>query len=113
MEPTAGTISTARGSIIDEAALIDGVIAGAGLDVTEQVPALPDNPLLGMGNVIVTPHVASASARVRRETRRRAGRKVALVLRGRWPMSRVNPTVLPRAALEPWTPYPMSRGPGR
>jgi D-3-phosphoglycerate dehydrogenase len=117
MKPTAGLINTARGPIVDEAALIealrDGVIAGAGLDVTEQEPAAPGNPLLTMDNVIVTPHIASASTRMRPETRRRVGREVALVLRGRWPMSCVNPTVLPRAVLERWQPYPMNRGPNR
>ena len=117
MKPTAGLINTARGPIVDEAALIealrDGVIAGAGLDVTEHEPAATDNPLLTMDNVIVTPHIASASTRMRPETRRRVGREVALVLRGRWPMSCVNPTVLPRAVLERWQPYPMNRGPNR
>jgi D-3-phosphoglycerate dehydrogenase len=117
MKPTAGLINTARGPLVDEAALIEalrgGVIAGAGLDVTEQEPAAVDNPLLSMDNVIVTPHIASASNRMRPETRRRVGREVALVLRGRWPMSCVNPTVLPRAVLERWQPYPMNRGPNR
>jgi D-3-phosphoglycerate dehydrogenase len=117
MKPNAIVINTARGPIIDEAALIDalqrGVIAGAGLDVLEQEPPAPDNPLLTMPNVVVTPHVASASTRMRPETRRRAAREVALVLRGRWPMSCVNPTVLPRVPLERWQPYPMSRGPNR
>lgn len=117
MKPTAILINTARGSIIDEPALIDalrqGVIAGAGLDVLEQEPPELDNPLLKMENVVVTPHVASATTRMRPETRRRAGREVALVLRGRWPMSCVNPTVLPRANLERWQPYPMNRGPNR
>ncbi len=117
MKATAVIINTARGPIIDEAALIDalqsGAIAGAGLDVLEQEPPQPDNPLLHMENVLVTPHVASASTRMRPETRRRAAREVALVLRGRWPMSCVNPTVLPRVTLERWQPYPMSRGPNR
>ncbi|MFM8356685.1 MAG: C-terminal binding protein [Gammaproteobacteria bacterium] len=117
MKPNAIVINTARGPIIDEAALIEalqrGVIAGAGLDVLEQEPPAPDNPLLTMPNVVVTPHVASASTRMRPETRRRAAREVALVLRGRWPMSCVNPTVLPRVSLERWQPYPMSRGPNR
>ena len=81
--------------------------------MTEQKPALPDNPLLPIENVIVTPHMASASARMRPETRRRAGREVALVLCGRWPMSCVNPTVLPRAALERWQACPMNTGPNR
>jgi D-3-phosphoglycerate dehydrogenase len=117
MKPTAAVINTARGPLIDEVALIEalraGRIAGAGLDVLEQEPPAPDNPLLFMDNVVVTPHVASATTRMRPETRRRAAREVALVLRGRWPMSCVNPTVLPRVALERWQPYPMSRGPNR
>jgi D-3-phosphoglycerate dehydrogenase len=117
MKPTAVVINTARGPIIDETALIEalenGVIAGAGLDVLEREPPAPDNPLFSMDNVLITPHVASATTRMRPETRRRVGREVALVLRGRWPMSCVNPTVLPRMALERWQPYPMDRGPNR
>ncbi len=117
MKETAVVINTARGPIIDEPALIaaleQGQIAGAGLDVLEQEPAAKDNPLLKMENVVVTPHVASATTRMRPETRRRVGREVALVLRGKWPMSCVNPTVLPKVALERWQPYPMNRGPNR
>jgi D-3-phosphoglycerate dehydrogenase len=117
MQESAVIINTARGPIIDEAALINalqaGAIAGAGLDVLEQEPVALDNPLLAMENVVITPHVASATTRMRPETRRRVGREVALVLRGRWPMSCVNPTVLPRVELERWQPYPMSRGPNR
>jgi D-3-phosphoglycerate dehydrogenase len=117
MKPTAVVINTARGNIIDETALIEalqnGVIAGAGLDVLETEPPSNNNPLLTMENVVVTPHVASATTRMRPETRRRVGREVALVLRGRWPMSCVNPTVLPRTPLERWQPYPMGRGPNR
>ena len=117
MQDTAVIINTARGPIIDEHALIEalnaGSIAGAGLDVLEQEPPDLDNPLFSMENAVVTPHVASATTRMRPETRRRVGREVALVLRGKWPMSCVNPTVLPRAALERWQPYPMNRGPNR
>lgn len=117
MKSTAILINTARGSIIDEPALItalrEGTIAGAGLDVLDQEPPEPDNPLLTMANVLVTPHVASATTRMRPETRRRVGREVAMVLRGRWPLSCVNPSVLPRANLERWQPYPMNRGPNR
>jgi D-3-phosphoglycerate dehydrogenase / 2-oxoglutarate reductase len=117
MKPTAILINTARGSIVDEQALIkalrEGTIAGAGLDVLQQEPPEPDNPLLTMANVVVTPHVASATTRMRPETRRRVGREVAMVLRGRWPLSCVNPSVLPRANLERWQPYPTSRGPNR
>jgi D-3-phosphoglycerate dehydrogenase len=117
MKPTAIIVNTARGPNLDEPALIEahlnGTIAGAGLDVHEQEPPDLENPLLRMENVVVTPHVASATSRMRPETRRRVGREIALVLSGRWPMSCVNPTVLPRVTLERWQPYPMSRGPNR
>ena len=117
MKSSAVVINTARGPIIDEADLIqalsENVIAGAGLDVLEQEPPDSDNPLLTMSNVVITPHVASATNRMRPESRRRVGREVALVLRNRWPMSCVNPTVLPRVKLERWQPYPMNRGPNR
>lgn len=117
MKPSAVIINTARGGVIHEADLIaalkSGTIAAAGLDVLETEPPAPDNPLLAMDNVMLTPHVASATTRMRPETRRRVGREVALVLRGRWPMSCVNPTVLPRVDLERWQPYPMNRGPNR
>ena len=117
MKRTAVLVNCGRGRTVDEPALIAaleaGEIAGAGLDVLEHEPPEPGNPLLEMENVIVTPHVASATSRMRPESRRRAGREVALVLRGRWPMSCVNPAVLPRVTLERWQPYPMERGPNR
>ncbi|MGH7081182.1 MAG: 2-hydroxyacid dehydrogenase, partial [Acetobacteraceae bacterium] len=60
MKPDAYLISIARGPIVDEAALTaalrEGRIAGAGIDVFEQEPVDPANPLLAMQNVIVTPH---------------------------------------------------------
>ncbi len=60
MKRSAFFVNMARGPIADEKALIaalrDGVIAGAGIDVFEQEPVAPDNPLLAMDNVIVTPH---------------------------------------------------------
>ena len=65
MKSTAVIVNTARGAIIDEAALIDalgsGRIAGAGLDVFETEPIQPENPLLDMPNVIVTPHSAGTN----------------------------------------------------
>src|SRR2546430_16739135 len=64
-----------------------------------------------MDNVIVTPHIASATARMAPETRRRLGREIATVLQGKWPRSAGNPGVLPRTSLIRWQPYPIGRGP--
>lgn len=117
MKKTAILVNTARGAIVDEAALIAalnaGEIAGAALDVLEQEPPDLDNPLLRNPDVMVTPHVASASVRMLIECRRRAARQVALVLRGKWPMSCVNPKVLEKSDLVRWQPYSTERGPNR
>lgn len=117
MRPGVVVVNTARGPVIDEAALVEalhsGRVGAAGLDVLEREPPQADNPLLQLDSVVITPHVASATTRMRPATRRRVGREVAMVLRGYWPMSCVNPTVLPRVALERWQPYPMNRGPNR
>ena len=116
MKPEALFISTGRGPTVDEPALIkalkEGWIAAAGLDVLEQEPPDASNPLLKMDNVILTPHVASASARMDPERRRRVGQEIALVLSGRWPRSCVNPSVLEKSGLRRWQPYSMERGPG-
>jgi D-3-phosphoglycerate dehydrogenase len=116
MKPEALFVSTGRGPTVDEPALIkalqEGWIAAAGLDVLEQEPPDASNPLLRMDNVLLTPHVASASARMDPERRRRVGQELALVLNGRWPRSCVNPSVLARTGLARWQPYSMERGPG-
>ena len=115
MKPQALFINNGRGATVDEAALIRALeekwIAGAGLDVLEKEPPEPENPLLHMENVILTPHLASASARFDPQRRRRMGQEVSLVLSGRWPMSCVNPSVLEKSDLKRWQPYSMERGP--
>jgi phosphoglycerate dehydrogenase-like enzyme len=75
MKPQAIVINTARGSIIDEKALCralqEGRIAGAGLDVFEEEPFRPDNPLAALPNVVLTPHI-SAGTRDALKTKMRA-----------------------------------------
>lgn len=72
MKSRAILINVARGSVVDEAELIqalqDGVIAGAGLDVFESEPLLPNNPLMLMENVVATPHCAGHTADARLRT---------------------------------------------
>ena len=117
MKSSALFINNGRGPTVDEAALVralqQGEIAGAALDVFEVEPTKTDNPLLHMDNVTCTPHIASATARMAPETRRRLGRELATVLQGKWPRSAVNPAVLPKTKLRRWQPYPQSRGPNR
>ena len=77
MKPTAVLVNTARGPVVDEAALVAalraGSIAGAALDVFEHEPAVSEE-LLAMENVVLTPHIASAT----RETRLAMGMLVRL-----------------------------------
>ncbi|MDE0451192.1 MAG: C-terminal binding protein [Gammaproteobacteria bacterium] len=108
MKTSALFINNGRGKTVDEEALIRALeskaIAGAALDVFEQEPVSTNNPLLHMDNVACTPHMASASARMGPESRRRLGRELAMVLQGRWPRSAVNPSVLSRTNLRRWQP---------
>ncbi len=105
MKPTAYLISTCRGPVVDEAALIraldGGELAGAGLDVFEEEPTSPDNPLLKMDNVIVTPHSAGTSNRSRVASHVQVGQETARLLRGTFPMSVVNPEVRHKIAGRP------------
>ena len=112
MKKSAVFINTGRGPTVDETALAlqNGWIAGAGLDVLATEPPSHNNPLLKMDNVILTAHVASASARFDPARKRRVGQELALALSGRWPMSCVNPSVLQGSNLRRWQPPAMTRG---
>jgi D-3-phosphoglycerate dehydrogenase len=80
--------------------------------VLETEPPGNNNPLLGMPNVILSAHTASASARFDPARKRHVGRELALVLEGRWPMSCVNPAALMgNTKLRRWQPVSMERGP--
>jgi D-3-phosphoglycerate dehydrogenase / 2-oxoglutarate reductase len=86
MKPGALFINVARGDLVDTpsliAALQSGHLAGAGLDVCDPEPINPDSPLLGMENVLLTPHVASASVPAVTKLRTSAAEIVAKALRG-------------------------------
>ena len=90
-------INAGRGGLVDEAALLDAVksghLFGAGLDVTDPEPAQPDNPLLHLENVVVTPHVASATPEGKTRMFVGALQQVVQVLKGERPPHLVNPEV--------------------
>ncbi len=98
MKRTAILVNTSRGKVVDQKALYkalkEGLIAGAGLDVFEQEPIPPDDPLLKLENVVLAPHAASAS----HETRSRMAEIVAENLiafkRGEVPPNLVNQDVV-------------------
>jgi phosphoglycerate dehydrogenase-like enzyme len=94
MKPTAYLINTSRGGVIDEPALIDalrqGRLAGAGLDVFETEPPAVDNPLLGMDNVIGTPHGLSHADESVRRCAAMTEENVLAIVDGRLPPYLVN-----------------------
>jgi phosphoglycerate dehydrogenase-like enzyme len=98
MKPTAYLISTARGPIVDQAALTralqDGTIRGAGLDVFEQEPVDPDDPILTLDNVIVSPHGLALTDEWARITGEAALGAILDVRAGRIPPNVVNRGVL-------------------
>ncbi|MGD9578588.1 MAG: 2-hydroxyacid dehydrogenase [Syntrophorhabdus sp.] len=97
MKPSAILINTARGSVVDEEALVAALkehwIAGAALDVYEQEPIDPKNQLLALDNVVLLPHMGSATTQTRSSMSERAARNLLAVLRGTPPPSWLNPEV--------------------
>lgn len=95
MKPTAYLINTARGAVLDEAALVDalrgGKIAGAGLDVMETEPLPADSPLCSLPNVVLQAHVGSATHETRRAMIELAVRNLIDALTGVRPTAMVNP----------------------
>ena len=95
MKPNAVLINTCRGGVVDEPALVKalerGQIAGAGLDVLEEEPTPADNPLLKMGNAVVTPHMGGFAQESQERARAFAVQNAAKVVRGEEPQSIVLP----------------------
>jgi D-3-phosphoglycerate dehydrogenase len=100
MKPEAVIINTCRGKVIEEKALYNAlrntIISGGGVDVLEQEPPDPDNPLLTLENLIVTPHVAWYSENSMERLKNQGMDEVIRVLRGERPRFIVNPEALYR-----------------
>jgi len=96
MKKSAYLINTARGPVLDEAALVralkDGLIAGAGLDVYEREPAMADG-LAALPNVVITPHTASATFASRKGMALKAATNLLAMLRGETAPDCLNPQV--------------------
>ncbi len=99
MKPTAILINTARGGVVESAALeyalMSGVIAGAGLDVYDPEPIQADNPLLKMKNVVILPHIGSASKITRRRMAEMTVENMVAGLSGARLPYCVNPAIYP------------------
>jgi D-3-phosphoglycerate dehydrogenase len=104
MKQTAYLISTSRGAVVDEEALIrvlqSGRIQGAGLDVFEQEPVDPDNPLLEMDNVVVSPHSLCHTDEYYMRTWSGKLRQAAQIASGEVPENVVNKEVLEKPELQ-------------
>jgi len=98
MKPTAVFINTSRGPVVDQKALYEalksGQIFAAGIDVTEVEPIPPDDPLLTLDNIIITPHIASASFTTRKNMALMVAENLLAGLRGQTPPNCVNPEAL-------------------
>lgn len=97
MKPSAYLINTARGAVVDEAALLDALtnnrIAGAALDVFVDEPLRKDSPLLQLDNVVLTPHIGSATVHTRRAMIELAVANLRAGARGEAPQTPVNSIV--------------------
>ncbi len=97
MKPGAILINTARGGVVDHAALTialeSGRLGGAGLDVTEVEPIAPADPILKFPNVVITPHIGSASHTTRLKMAELAVDNLLDVFAGRIPRHCANPQV--------------------
>lgn len=98
MKPTAVFINTSRGPVVDQQALYEalktGEIFAAAIDVTETEPIPPDDPLLTLSNIIIAPHIASASFPTRTKMALMAAENLLSGLRGEPPPNCVNPEAL-------------------
>ena len=105
MKPTAYLINTSRGAVIDQRALYRALkerrIAGAALDVFEKEPIDQDDPLLELDNVVLTPHIGSASVETRKKMAIMAAENLVSVLKGVEPPNLVNPEVRKIRPLKP------------
>lgn len=97
MKPSAFLVNTARGALIDEAALIEALkerrIGGAGLDVFAQEPLPAGSPLIGLDNVVLTPHLGGSTQAALRRTATALADEVLMARRGDRPANLVNPDV--------------------
>ena len=97
MKPTAIFINTSRGPVVDQKALYEALKSGlfaAAIDVTEVEPISPDDPLLTLDNVIITPHIASASFTTRKNMALIAAENLLAGLRSEMPPYCANPEAL-------------------
>lgn len=108
MKRTAFLINVARGPIVDQralyAALRDGVIAGAALDVTDPEPIPMNDPLLALENCLIIPHIGSASIATRTRMATLAAENIVAFLSGQRPPTPVNPHVLQKNTEEEQQP---------
>jgi phosphoglycerate dehydrogenase-like enzyme len=97
MKPTAYLINVARGAIVDETALYQALnehwIAGAAVDVLSEEPPKKDNPLFGLENIIITPHIAWNTKEAKTKAKDQLKQIITAIINNRFPINVVNPEV--------------------